>query len=80
MVRLRLRGSSSSSATGNVRAVGVEQHRADRALATVAGAEDDRALAVTRQRSALLFEQLAGDVAGAAHADERDDAGADRPR
>ena len=62
---------------GHVRAVGVEEHRPDRALATVAGTEDDRLLAVEGERPAALLEQLAGDVARAAHADERDDPRAD---
>ena len=62
---------------GHVRAVGVEQHRPDRALAAVAGTEDDGLLAVEREGAAALLEELAGDVARAAHPDERDDPGAD---
>ena len=59
------------------RAIGVEQHCADRALATVTGTEDDRSLAVTVHRATLLLQHLAGDVARTTHSDEGHDARTD---
>ena len=57
----------------NVRAVGVEQHCANGPLTTVAGSEDDGSFAVMGQGPPLLLEELPGDIASAAHSEERDD-------